>query len=77
MTLHIETPLIKSRTLSLKTGRTVLLKLEGLQPSGSFKLRGVGFACEEHKRRGARRFVTASGGNFRFLGMVTRFRPPP
>jgi L-serine/L-threonine ammonia-lyase len=63
MTLHIETPLIKSRALSLKTGRTVLLKLEGLQPSGSFKLRGVGFACEEHKRRGARRFVTASGGN--------------
>jgi L-serine/L-threonine ammonia-lyase len=63
MTLHIETPLIKSRALSLKTARTVLLKLEGLQPSGSFKLRGVGFACEEHKRRGARRFVTASGGN--------------
>ncbi|CAE6813630.1 pyridoxal-phosphate dependent enzyme [Paraburkholderia haematera] len=63
MTLHIETPLIKSRALSLKTGRTVLLKLEGLQPSGSFKLRGVGFACEEHQRRGARRFVTASGGN--------------
>jgi L-serine/L-threonine ammonia-lyase len=63
MTLHIETPLIKSRARSLKTGRTVLLKLEGLQPSGSFKLRGVGFACEEHKRRGARRFVTASGGN--------------
>ncbi|MBN3786016.1 pyridoxal-phosphate dependent enzyme [Burkholderia sp. Ac-20353] len=63
MTLHIETPLIKSRALSLKTGRTILLKLEGLQPSGSFKLRGVGFACEEHKRRGARRFITASGGN--------------
>ena len=63
MTLHIETPLIKSRALSLKTGRTVLLKLEGLQPSGSFKLRGVGFACEEHKRRGACRFVAASGGN--------------
>ncbi|CAB3646365.1 Phenylserine dehydratase [Paraburkholderia sediminicola] len=63
MTLHIETPLLESRALSLKTGRTVLLKLEGLQPSGSFKLRGVGFACEEHKRRGARRFVAASGGN--------------
>ncbi|SIO55866.1 pyridoxal-phosphate dependent enzyme [Paraburkholderia phenazinium] len=63
MTLHIETPLINSRALSLRTGRTVLLKLEGLQPGGSFKLRGVGFACEEHKHRGARRFVTASGGN--------------
>jgi L-serine/L-threonine ammonia-lyase len=63
MSLHIETPLIESRALSLKTGRTILLKLEALQPSGSFKLRGVGFACEEHKRKGARRFVTASGGN--------------
>ncbi|PCE26934.1 serine dehydratase [Paraburkholderia acidicola] len=63
MTLHIETPLIESRALSLKTGRDIFLKLESLQPSGSFKLRGVGFACEEHKRNGARRFVTASGGN--------------
>ncbi len=63
MTLHIETPLIKSRALSVKTGRTVFLKLEGLQPSGSFKLRGVGFACEQHKRSGVRRFVAASGGN--------------
>jgi L-serine/L-threonine ammonia-lyase len=63
MSLHIETPLIKSRALSLKTGKTILLKLEALQPSGSFKLRGVGFACEEHKRNGAKRFVAASGGN--------------
>lgn len=63
MTLHIETPLIKSRALSLKTGRSISLKLEALQPSGSFKLRGVGFACEVHKRNGARRFVTSSGGN--------------
>lgn len=63
MTLHIETPLVRSRALSLKTGLNVFLKLEALQPSGSFKLRGVGLACEEHKRSGAKRFVTASGGN--------------
>jgi L-serine/L-threonine ammonia-lyase len=63
MTLHIETPLVQSRALSLKTGRNIFLKLEALQPSGSFKLRGVGFACEHHKRQGARRFVTSSGGN--------------
>jgi L-serine/L-threonine ammonia-lyase len=63
MTLHIETPLINSRALSLKSGRKISLKLEALQPSGSFKLRGVGFACEFHKRNGAQRFVTSSGGN--------------
>ena len=63
MPLHIETPLLRSRALSVKSGRNVSLKLEALQPSGSFKLRGVGFACEHHKRNGAQRFVTSSGGN--------------
>ncbi|NIF18797.1 pyridoxal-phosphate dependent enzyme [Pantoea sp. Cy-639] len=63
MPLHIHTPLIESRPLSLSTGRTVWLKLEALQPSGSFKLRGVGHACEVHHARGARHFVSSSGGN--------------
>lgn len=63
MTLHIETPLIKSHPLSLSTGRTIWLKLEALQPTGSFKIRGIGLACETYKSRGARRFVSSSGGN--------------
>lgn len=63
MTLHIQTPLIESRPLSLAAGRTLWLKLEALQPSGSFKLRGVGHACEVHHARGARHFVSSSGGN--------------
>ena len=54
MTLHIETPLIESRPLSLAAGRSVWLKLDALQPCGSFKLRGVGHACEVHHARGAR-----------------------
>jgi len=61
--LHIETPLIKSQALSLQTGRSIWLKLEAMQPSGSFKLRGVGFACQEYARRGATRFISSSGGN--------------
>ncbi|MDQ2990920.1 MAG: pyridoxal-phosphate dependent enzyme, partial [Pseudomonadota bacterium] len=28
-----------------------------------FKIRGIGFACEEYARRGARRFISSSGGN--------------
>jgi L-serine/L-threonine ammonia-lyase len=61
--LHIETPLVESRELSLCSGRTVLLKLEAMQPSGSFKIRGIGLACQEYLRRGARRFISSSGGN--------------
>ena len=61
--LHIPTPLIQSLALSARTGREVWLKMEALQPPGSFKLRGVGLACETHANRGARRFVSSSGGN--------------
>ncbi|MBF8753809.1 pyridoxal-phosphate dependent enzyme [Pseudomonas guariconensis] len=63
MSLHIQTPLIESRPLSLLAGRSVWLKLEALQPCGSFKLRGVGHACQTHHARGARHFVSSSGGN--------------
>ncbi|MDH0300851.1 MULTISPECIES: pyridoxal-phosphate dependent enzyme [unclassified Pseudomonas] len=63
MPLHISTPLFESRPLSLSAGRPVWLKLEALQPCGSFKLRGVGHACEVHHARGARHFVSSSGGN--------------
>ncbi|WEK28704.1 MAG: pyridoxal-phosphate dependent enzyme [Candidatus Pseudomonas phytovorans] len=63
MTLHIHTPLIESRALSLAAGRNVWLKLEALQPCGSFKLRGVGHACEVHQARGAQQFISSSGGN--------------
>lgn len=61
--LHIKTPLLESRALSVSTGRSVWLKLEALQPAGSFKIRGVGHACSEYRQRGARRFISSSGGN--------------
>lgn len=63
MPLHVDTPLIESHPLSLASGRQVFLKLDALQPPGSFKLRGIGHACEVHHARGARGFVTSSGGN--------------
>ncbi|WP_313431971.1 pyridoxal-phosphate dependent enzyme [Pseudomonas sp.] len=63
MSLHIQTPLLESRPLSLAAGRSVWLKIDALQPCGSFKLRGVGHACEVHHARGARHFVSSSGGN--------------
>lgn len=62
MTLHIETPLLESGAMS-SAGQSVWLKMDALQPPGSFKIRGVGHACEEYARRGARRFISSSGGN--------------
>ncbi|HEV8691800.1 MAG TPA: pyridoxal-phosphate dependent enzyme [Ideonella sp.] len=61
--LHIPTPLVESLALSRAAGRRVWLKLEALQPPGSFKIRGVGAACQAYHARGARRFVSSSGGN--------------
>ena len=61
--LHIETPLFESRSLSIHAGRSVWLKLDALQPPGSFKIRGIGYACQEYVRRGARRLISSSGGN--------------
>ena len=40
--LHVRTPCIDSVALSQKTGCRVHLKLENTQPSGSFKIRGIG-----------------------------------
>ncbi len=61
--LHIQTPLLESLALSRIAGTGVWLKMEALQPSGSFKLRGVGRACSHHVRRGVRAFISSSGGN--------------
>jgi L-serine/L-threonine ammonia-lyase len=61
--IHIETPLIESLPLSRVGARRVWLKLEALQPCGSFKARGVGHLCQTHKARGCTRFVSSSGGN--------------
>jgi len=63
MSLHINTPLIESPVLSTLTGREVYLKLECLQPPGSFKIRGIGLLCERLKDKGVPRFISSSGGN--------------
>ncbi|TCW86927.1 serine dehydratase [Burkholderia sp. SRS-46] len=63
MPLHIQTPYFRSQAMSRRLGKDVLLKIEAVQPSGSFKLRGVGAVCEARRAAGARRFVSSSGGN--------------
>jgi L-serine/L-threonine ammonia-lyase len=61
--LYIETPTLLSEPLSDGLGKPVWLKLENLQPSGSFKLRGVAVLCQHEVAAGARGLVSSSGGN--------------
>jgi L-serine/L-threonine ammonia-lyase len=62
MPLHVRTPLVLHPALSTAE-RRVWLKLENLQPSGSFKTRGIGRLCELAKAEGKTRLVAPSGGN--------------
>ncbi|KAK3377770.1 tryptophan synthase beta subunit-like PLP-dependent enzyme [Podospora didyma] len=63
----IETPLIYSAPLSRSAGCNVFLKLENLQPSGSFKSRGIGNmmirAVEAAPRDKEVHFYCSSEGN--------------
>ena len=63
MPLHIETPLVASDALSNLLKKDIRLKLDVLQPSGSFKIRGIGYACEYFANKGAKAFLSSSGGN--------------
>jgi len=61
--LEGNTPLIPSATLSRQTGLRVFLKYEGLNPTGSFKDRGMTMAISKAKEKGAKIVMCASTGN--------------
>ena len=61
--LYTETPLLESSPLSKWLGIPVSLKMESMQPSGSFKNRGIGLLCQRSAESGAKHFVISSGGN--------------
>ncbi|XP_006265885.3 L-serine dehydratase/L-threonine deaminase [Alligator mississippiensis] len=61
--LHVATPLRESIALSKVAGTKVYLKLDSAQPSGSFKIRGIGHFCKTKAKNGCKHFVCASGGN--------------
>jgi L-serine/L-threonine ammonia-lyase len=63
MPLHIRTPLIESRPISKVAGIKVYLKLENTQPTGTFKIRGIGNLCQHAIKEGIAHFVSSSGGN--------------
>ncbi len=64
--LHIQTPALKAPPGLFAREGTVWLKMDSLQPAGSFKLRGVGRLVQQSVADGAREIVCASGGNAGF-----------
>lgn len=62
---HIKTPLLESIEMgqSLGADKRVFLKMESLQPSGSFKIRGIGKWCQAAAAEGKGHFISSSGGN--------------
>ena len=57
------TPLVPAPSLSEATGCTVHLKVEGANPTGSFKDRGMTVAISKAAEEGARAVICASTGN--------------
>src|SRR3954469_11843367 len=58
-----DTPLVPAPVLSERTGCDVWLKLEGANPTGSFKDRGMTCAVSAAVREGAEAVICASTGN--------------
>lgn len=61
--MHIHSPAYRSATLSALASAPLVLKMDTLQPSGSFKIRGHGHLCSHAAQNGTSRFVCSSGGN--------------
>jgi threonine synthase len=57
------TPLVRAPRLSERTGAEVWLKIEGANPTGSFKDRGMTVAVSAAKAEGAEAVICASTGN--------------
>ncbi|GAA4345916.1 threonine synthase [Angustibacter luteus] len=57
------TPLVRARHLSQTTGCEVWLKVEGMNPTASFKDRGMTMAISKAAQAGARVVICASTGN--------------
>ncbi|XP_077016035.1 L-serine dehydratase/L-threonine deaminase [Tamandua tetradactyla] len=61
--LHVKTPVRDSMSLSQLAGTSVYLKMDSAQPSGSFKIRGIGHLCKTWAEQGCEHFVCSSAGN--------------
>lgn len=44
---HVVTPVLESIALSKVAGTKVWMKMENAQPTGSFKIRGISYFCQQ------------------------------
>ena len=64
VTLHEgNTPLVPAPVLSQRVGADVYLKVEGANPTGSFKDRGMTMAVSKAVEEGSKAIICASTGN--------------
>lgn len=69
--LYLSTPVVPSAPMSRLAGCNVHLKLDNLQPSGSFKIRGISNMCKKAvELRNCKHIYCASGGN---AGLATAY----
>jgi L-serine/L-threonine ammonia-lyase len=71
--LHYRTPVLEyypesqhQHNLSYQIAPNFLLKMEAYQPTGSFKIRGIGALCQKKYEEGCSEFISSSGGNAGF-----------
>src|SRR5690606_41475708 len=62
------TPLVPAPELADRTGCDVYLKVEGANPTGSFKDRGMTLAVSKAVEAGAKAIICASTGNTSEIG---------
>ncbi|CAM9666086.1 unnamed protein product, partial [Phaeothamnion confervicola] len=77
--LYVATPLVRSAPLSEIIGADVFLKMEALQPSGSFKDRGMAHLCVALKALGAKKLASLSASTENSFGVAAprKFRSSP
>lgn len=61
--LYVQTPVLQSTNLSKEIGLPVFLKIESIQPSGSFWNRGVQLLLKDLVSSGNRHFVASANAN--------------
>ena len=61
--VHIDTPLVWSSALSSRLEGDVYLKMDAVQPGGSFKIRGIGRLCAKLVDDGAETLYSSSCAN--------------
>lgn len=61
--LHLETPIRRNAEIDARLNKQIYFKMECYQPTGSFKIRGIGAVCQHALSQGKTRLISSSGGN--------------